>query len=155
MWIKLRIFGRNIKLLLLLVLFWSPSLCFAAPAAETTEQTITMSIEQFERLKTIISSQDELLAKLAALSTEDGESLTQLLAELSEAKKSLEKTKSELKSANRSLAIADATLAKQNESLQILSEQIKRERKIHERQKWQNTILGVVAGAIIGALVAH
>ncbi len=155
MWEKIKFYATGF---LLSALCWGwlfAGSCSAAQLPAMERETVTVSIRQWEELKAIISEQEELLETLETLSTEDDKSLTQLLTDLKAAKQSLRKVESELIAARQSLAIADETLKEQNKSLKILSEQIKRERKIHAQQKGQNTILGVVAGAIIGTLVAH
>lgn len=123
---------------------------FVGSCSATPAETVTLSTEQWTQLKQIISEQATLLETLETLSTGDNESLKKLLEELTIAKQALKKAQSELIAAKQSLKTADKTLAEQNKSLQRLSEEIKRERKIHERQKWQNALWGIIAGVAIG-----
>lgn len=118
-------------LLLLSLLLLSPS-CYSADTTTTEpQQTVTMQLSQYNRLRTIINQQEMTLAtletKLAVLgsnSTEQTAILTQLQNELTSCKTELDKTKQSLTSANDSLSKAEETLRKQAESLQTLTMQI-------------------------------
>ncbi len=150
MWKKTKFYAAPFALSVLCWGWLFVGSCSAA-AAEPAE-TVTMSAEQWEQLKQIISEQAELLETLETLSTADSESLAMLLNDLKTAKQSLRKVESELIAAKQSLKTAGETLAEQNKSLQILSAQIKKERQMNKRRQWQDVLWGIIAGIAISAV---
>lgn len=143
-------------LLLLSLLLLSPS-CYSADTTTTElQQTVTMQLSQYNRLKTIINQQEMTLAtletKLAVLgsnSTEQAAILTQLQDDLTNCKTELNKTKQSLTSANNSLIKAEETLRRQAESLQTLTVQIKQlahKQAVMRRQRdmWRALTIGLV-----------
>lgn len=143
-------------LLLLSLLLLSPS-CYSADTTTTEpQQTVTMQLSQYNRLKTIINQQEMTLAtletKLAVLSsnsTEQEAILTQLQDELMSCKNELDKTRQSLTSANISLIKAEETLQRQAESLKTLTQQIKQlvhKQAVLRRQRdtWRALTIGIV-----------
>ena len=123
---------RNLCAVLLLCLLLLP---LAGWAADTTtagpQQTVTMRVEQYNRLKQIIDQQElaleTLQLKLTTLSqhsTADKQTLMQLQDELTSCRAELTQAQQSLLTAKASLMSAESTLKKQEESLRTLTEKI-------------------------------
>ena len=126
-------------------------------AADTTtarqQQTVTMRVEQYNRLKQIINQQEltleTLQLKLTMLgqnSVQDKQTLLQLQDELTSCKTELMQTQQSLTSAKKSLTLAESSLKKQNESLQTLTAQINAMTDEQKRLKRQRTTWAMIAG---------
>ena len=123
---------RNLCAVLLLCLLLLP---LAGWAADTTtagpQQTVTMRVEQYNRLKQIIDQQElaleTLQLKLTTLSqhsTADKQTLLQLQDKLTSCRAELTQAQQSLLTAKASLMSAESTLKKQEESLRTLTEKI-------------------------------
>ena len=161
-WEKSKSLLRTTLLILLLSVHWSP-LCWAAGSCtQQIEQptSITMSMTQYNRLKTIIETQEEKLnqlqQKLTILknnSTTASKELTVSQNQLNELKNELIATQSSLKNARTSLTQAEETLKRQDESLQQLTAQItslehKQTVLMRQRDVWA-TVAAISVGAVI------
>lgn len=123
--------------------------CFA----EERPETITMSIEQFQSLKTIINEQESLLTQLEEKLQTLEQTSPELLKTLSEQKALLTKTQERLRNAETLLALSKIEREKLNQSLQTLSEQIKHQQAVNRRRERQKAFWGVVGGVLVGLSV--
>ena len=145
------------KKIFLLCCLFAFVLSSAGLAADTTTseppQTVTMRLEQYNRLKQITSQYEMTLEtlqlKLTMLrqtSTQDKETLLQLQDDLTSCKAELTQTRQSLTSAKESLTSAEKTLKKQSESLQTLNEKINSMNDEQKRLKRQRNTWAVIAG---------
>ncbi len=144
----------------LLVLFVFLSLPVAGYTADTSiaapEQTVTMQLSQYNRLKEIINRQDMTLetlqTKLTLLgqdSTADKQTLMQLQDDLMKCKAELTQTQELLTTTSSSLNKAEVTLQKQNESLMRLTNEIKAMEHKQAVLRRQRDMWAVVAGSAL------
>lgn len=126
MWLK--------KLCILsLFLLWLPAAGFCTDTTTASDnQTVTLSIAQYNKLSQIISQQeltlDQLQTKLNLLSqnsTVQQQTLTTLNSQLTACKQTIVTTKQSLTSATTSLQAAEITLQQQEKSLEMLQGQVK------------------------------
>ena len=145
-----------IAILLLSVLFWYfaafATTCSAAEVPATEPQTVTMSTERYSQLKTIIKEQGQLLTQLDSKLKLLEQTSPELIATLSELQQSLSNAQKQLQNAEISLSNANKIIEEQNKSLLKLSEQIKHQQKIHQRQMTQNKFWCLAAGFAVAKL---
>ena len=148
---------RNLCAVLLLCLLLLP---LAGWAADTTtagpQQTVTMRVEQYNRLKQIIDQQElaleTLQLKLTTLSqhsTADKQTLLQLQDKLTSCRAELTQTQQSLLTAKSSLMSAESTLKKQEESLRTLTEKIAVEEHKAMVARRQRDTYAVLAGVAV------
>gem|GEM_PF-716073 len=111
--------------------------------------TITMSVVQYNQLKTTIRELESNLSTLQMkLNKLDGNSTT-LQTQLTAANEQLTKTKNSLQTASVSLTQANNELQRQKESLQTLTDQINNMTKKEARLKRQRDTWAVTAGILL------
>ena len=164
MWKKYRNFVK-ITLSMCLCASLSCFLCLGVGAytPPTEQQTnITMSMTQYNRLKAIISRQDnrltqlqEKLNMLKANSMTASSELTESQNELSKLKTDLMETQKSLENARISLTQAEETLKKQEESLQTLTKQIKSMEHKQTVLRRQRDAWAAIAALSVGAAIAR
>lgn len=148
---------RNLCAVLLLCLLLLP---LAGWAADTTtagpQQTVTMRVEQYNRLKQIIDQQElaleTLQLKLTTLSqhsTADKQTLLQLQDKLTSCRAELTQAQQSLLTAKASLMSAESTLKKQEESLRTLTEKIAVEEHKAMVARRQRDTYAVLAGVAV------
>ena len=164
MWGKSKSLYRCI--LLTLLLLGPVSFSYSASGARTQKieqpTSITMSMTQYNRLKTIIETQEEKLnqlqQKLTILknnSTTASKELTVSQNQLNELKNELIATQSSLKNARISLTQAEETLKRQDESLQQLTAQITSLEHKQTVIRRQRDIWATVAASSVGAVISR
>ena len=133
--IKKRVYGL---MTILFISFWPfcsyAESCVHGYYIQNAEQTtnITMSMNQYNRLKAIISRQDERLNQLQLKlnmlknnSFTESKELTESQEQLTKLREELTLTQKSLTTATTSLKQAEEILKKQEQSLQILTKEIK------------------------------
>lgn len=129
------------------------STCSAAEVPETLPATITMSREQYNEFKTIISEQGLRLTEFETKFQLLEQSSPELIATLNELRASHDRMQKRLDAAENYSNKAKVLIAEQNSSLQTLSEQIKRQLKVQRRREIQNKVWGFAAGIVTAKLV--
>lgn len=164
MWEK----SKNFLMRTLLMSFVLCLLCFSSSVVgaytpQTEQQaTITMSTDQYNRLKRIIAQQDSRLEQLnqklnllKSNSTEVSSELTAVQSELTSQKVELLKTKKSLTIASNSLAQAEETLKKQKIYLDQLTSEIKSLEHKQKVLRRQRDVWAAVCGVAIGGWLAN
>ena len=135
-------------LLLLPLAGWAADTTTAGP-----QQTVTMRVEQYNRLKQIINQQELMLETLqlklnllSQHSSADKQTLLQLQDELTSCRAELTQTQQSLLTAKASLMSAEEILRKQEESLRTLTEQINSMTHKEMIMKRQRNTWAVIAG---------
>ena len=131
---------------------------YTPPTEQST--TITMSMTQYNRLKTIIEAQDnrltQLQSKLNLLKSNSmtaSNELTESQTELKALRSELITTQKSLESARISLAQAEETLQRQEASLQTLTEQIQKiEHKATVLRRQRDIYAGLLALSLGGVI---
>ena len=110
--------------------------------SEEQDQTITMSLTQYNELVTTISEPDKLLMTLDRKLQELQLTQPELLNELREARILLNQTQTQLKSVDNSLGSARNIISEQNKSLEILSSEIKSQQRRAKINKIKSFLYG-------------
>ncbi len=148
---------RKLLLLCCLFVFALSSAGLAADITTTVPpQTVTMRLEQYNRLKQITSQYEMTLEALQIklnllkqTSTQDKATLVQLQEDLTSCKAELTQTQQSLTSARESLTLAEFNLTKQSESLLMLTEKINSMNDEQKRLKRQRNTWAVIAGVAV------
>lgn len=138
-------------LLLLPLAGWAADTTTAGP-----QQTVTMRVEQYNRLKQIINQQELMLETLqlklnllSQHSSVDKQTLIQLRDELTSCKTELTQTQQSLTSAKASLMSAENSLQRQEESLRTLTEKIAVEEHKAMVARRQRDTYAMLAGVLL------
>jgi len=155
MWLKKLCMSLSFLLLLPVVGFCTSTTTISG------DQTVTLSIAQYNQLSQIISQQevisDQLQAKLQTLSqnsTVQQQTLTTLSSQLAACKQTIATTKQSLTSATTSLQAADQTLQRQEKSLETLQTQVKA-LEHHAAVLQRQRDMWAVGCGVLAAVVVH
>ena len=141
MWKVIKTFSAGFCLALL-PFFASVSFASSTTVEGPQTQTVQMSLEQYNRLKTKVAQLELNLITLGENSATDKRELTTL-------RKQLEDCKAEMSKAEQSSQIASGSLEKLETNLQILTEQTESLKHKLEIKNRQNKIAWIVAGTAI------
>ncbi|WP_162137552.1 hypothetical protein [Megasphaera elsdenii] len=141
MWNPIKTFSVGFCLVLL-PFFVSFSFASSTTAEVPQTQTVQMSLEQYNRLKTKVAQLELNLTTLEQNSETDKQELTTL-------KKQLEDCKTAMSKAEQSSKTASDSLEKLETNLQILTEQTESLKHKLEIKNRQNKIAWIVAGTAI------
>ena len=139
--LKRKLFASLLVFCLSLVSFPLVGYC-ADTTATLNPVTVTMSLEQYNRLKLRVAELETNLTMLEQNSNADKQELTTL-------KKQLEDCKTAMSKAEQSSKIASDSLEKLETNLQILTEQTESMKHKLEIKNRQNKIAWIVAGTAI------
>ena len=164
MWRKCRNLSKVTLSMFLCVSLSSFSCLGVGADTPPTEQqtTITISMTQYNRLKTIIERQDNRLTQLQSKlnmlknnSMSASSELTESQNELSKLRSELMATQKSLESARISLAQAEETLQRQEESLQTLTKQIKQMEHKQTVMRRQRDVYATLFALSVGTVIAR
>lgn len=156
MWNYATSYGR-IRLIALVLLFFSLSVSSAHGSSMTTEETkayMKVPTQQWAELMTLWNEQDKELNLLSAELKRLRKPSTELQQQLQKAQGLLTKSQEELASAKSDLNLLSSDMAELRTSCATLKQQIDKERRVYRRQLWQNRLwfflIGAGAGYAIG-----